>query len=218
MDDYKVDYEKGQWVKTGRFFMYTFNAIFFAFGSILFAFCLWIRFDPDMDDYVRNIDFMQYWDAVVICMVGAITVMIASALAFCGTYMWSKTLLIMYVVMSAVSFSLNLGGAIYLLSIGLESTKAFPFIQEQFRNLIYQYSYDMTAKRTVDIIQETIGCCGGYSASDWDEIHMPVPNTCRDQVTGNQYGDSCAEVVSWYLEFRTGWVSGIALCICFLQV
>jgi len=60
------------------------------------------------------------------------------------------------VVVSFIAWVLNLTGAIYLLSVGLEATRAFPFIQENFRNLIYQYNYDMVAKRTVDIIQEYV--------------------------------------------------------------
>ena len=31
-----------------------------------------------------------------------------------------------------------------------------------------------------------VGCCGGYSASDYTDIHLPVPNTCRDQVSQRQ--------------------------------
>ena len=38
------------------------------------------------------------------------------------------------------------------------------------------------------------------------------------QVTGNQYGDSCAEVLSWFMESSTGWMTGLALCLSFLQV
>ncbi|XP_018014956.1 tetraspanin-2A [Hyalella azteca] len=218
MTSEKVEYEKGGWVKTGRYLMYVFNAIFFVFGSILFAFCLWIRFDPNIDNYVRNINFMVYWQAVITCMVGALIVMIASCIGCCSTYLWSKTLLIAYIATSVLAFSVNLGGAIYLLSIGLDSTGAYQYIQENFANLIYRYNYDITAKRSVDIIQETIHCCGGYSTGDWDAIHMPYPDSCRDKVTGNQFSYSCALMGASFLEFRTGWVSGIALCICFLQI
>jgi len=38
------------------------------------------------------------------------------------------------------------------------------------------------------------------------------------QITGNQYKDSCAEVIARLLEPITGSIAGIGLCICFLQV
>lgn len=219
-EEYGYDfwYEVGTYHKTARYLMYVFNTVFFAFASALFAFCIWIRFDPSIDHHVRNVHFASFWAGVIVFMVAAVMVMTASFVGCCATRFWNMKLTILYAVLSAICFIMNLGGATYLLSIGLEATAAYPYIQEYFRNLIYRYNIDVDARRTVDIIQEYIGCCGGFSTGDWAEIHMPVPNSCRDQITGNQYAHSCAEVVSWYLEYRTGWVSGIALCMCFLQL
>ncbi|MPC18903.1 hypothetical protein E2C01_011801 [Portunus trituberculatus] len=47
---------------------------------------------------------------------------------------------------------------------------------------------------------------------------LPRSNTCRYFiVTGNQYGDSCAEIFGQYLEVRTGWLAGLSLSLCFFQ-
>ncbi|MPC18902.1 hypothetical protein E2C01_011800 [Portunus trituberculatus] len=52
-----------------------------------------------------------------------------------------------------------------------------------------------------------VGCCGGYSASDYTDIHLPVPNTCRDQNSANLWSFKMVAV-------REGSVSGYgARCV-----
>ncbi|KAG0725046.1 Tetraspanin-2A [Chionoecetes opilio] len=197
-------------------------------GALIFAIALWIRFDKDIGDYIEGLGLQHYWASTTVVMVGAACVMCNAFLACCGVYSSSRCMVLAppvpcsiyhakYMVFTVITFIMLLAGSAYTLDNGLEDSKIYPFIQEQMRTLIYQYQWDVSARRSVDIIQEYVGCCGGYSASDYTDIHLPIPNTCRDQVTGNQYGDSCAEIVSQYLEVRTGWLTGLSLSLCFFQ-
>ncbi|KAB7494005.1 hypothetical protein Anas_01627 [Armadillidium nasatum] len=113
----------------------------------------------------------------------------------------------MYLVSSAI-----------LLQNGLEDTKLSPHIQVVMKGNINQYKIDTYSKWKVDAVQEKIGCCGGYGDIDYRSIHIEIPDTCRDPVTGNQYKHDCGEVLSWYMQTKTGWMCGIALGICFFQV
>ncbi|XP_076033390.1 tetraspanin-2A-like isoform X1 [Oratosquilla oratoria] len=201
-----------------QYLVYIFNTVFFCGGAAVFALGLWIRFDQDMDDYVSGLEMYHYWSGTTVVMVGASLIMINGFIACCGAFFRSAKMIIIYKVMTVVTFILLLGGSAYILDNGLEQSKIYPWLQDAIREKIYQYQWDVSAKRTVDIIQEYVGCCGGYGSGDYEEIHLPIPDTCRDQVTGNQYGDSCAEVFSWYLEVRSGWISGLSICLCFLQV
>ncbi|XP_045617280.1 tetraspanin-2A isoform X1 [Procambarus clarkii] len=200
-----------------QYLLYIFNSVFFLAASAVFAMTLWVRFENNMNNYMEGLSMYTYWNITVALMVSAILVMMTSFLACCGAYFRSKCLLGTYMTMTVVTFLLLLGESAFMLNHGLEDSLLFPYIQDTMKSLIHQYQWDTAAKRAVDIVQEYIGCCGGYSADDYTNIHMPIPDTCRDQVTGNQYKYSCAEVFSQYLEIRTGWITGLSLSICFFQ-
>lgn len=200
-----------------QYLIYIFNTVFFCVGAAAFAIGLWTRFDEYMIDYVKGLGMYHYWVGTSIIMAGSALVMITAFLGCCGAFFRSIPMVLTYKIMTVLTFAILLGGSAYVLDNGLESSRIYPWLQEAIRNKIYQYQWDVSARRTVDILQEYIGCCGGYSAGDYGAIHLPVPDTCRDQVTGNQYGDSCAEVFSWYLEVRTGWITGLSLSLCFFQ-
>ncbi|KAK4303081.1 hypothetical protein Pmani_024883 [Petrolisthes manimaculis] len=144
---------------------------------------LWTRFDKDMDEYVNSLGMYFYWHGTTVIMVGATIVMITSFMACCGAYFKNRALLIAYKVFTVIAFIMLLGGSAYILDHGMEDTKLFPWVQRRMRELIHQYQWDVSARRTVDIVQEYVGCCGGYSASDYTDIHLPIPDTCRNQVS-----------------------------------
>ncbi|ROT68825.1 tetraspanin-like protein CD9 [Penaeus vannamei] len=141
-----------------------------------------------MMDYVKGLGMYHYWVGTSTVMAGSALVMITAFLGCCGAFFRSIPMVLTYKIMTVVTFGLLLGGSAYVLDNGLEDSRIYPWLQEAIRNKIYQYQWDVSARRTVDILQEYVGCCGGYSASDYGNIHLPVPDTCRDQVTGNQYG------------------------------
>ncbi|XP_050728970.1 tetraspanin-2A-like isoform X1 [Eriocheir sinensis] len=200
-----------------QYLLYIFNTVFFCGGALVFAIGLWIRFDHDMNDFIEGLSLYHYWNGTTVVIVGAVLVMLNCFLACCGAYFSSRPMIIVYIIMTFITFVMLIAGSAYVLANGLESSNVYPYIQKTMRELIYRYQWDVAARRSVDIIQEYVGCCGGYSSSDFTDIHLPVPNTCRDQVTGNQYGDSCAEIFAQYLEVRTGWLTGLSLCLCFFQ-
>ncbi|XP_063888412.1 tetraspanin-2A-like isoform X2 [Scylla paramamosain] len=207
----------GEQTELLQYLLYIFNTVFFCGGAAVFAMCLWIRFDKDMDEYVNSLGLFFYWNSTSVVMMASTLVMLNCFLGCCGSYFSNRPTIIVYMIFTVITFIMLLGGAAYTLDNGMEDSKAYPFIQEQMRQLIHRYQWDVAARRSVDIIQEYVGCCGGYSHNDYTDIHLPVPNTCRDQVTGNQYSDSCAEIFGQYLEVRTGWLAGLSLSLCFFQ-
>nr|XP_053648632.1 tetraspanin-2A-like isoform X2 [Cherax quadricarinatus] len=192
----RMSYGRGQgtmeeYLDLLQYLLYIFNTIFFLASSAVFALALYVRFQSSMTDYIEGLFMYYYWNTVVAMMVGASLVMLTSFLACCGAYTRSISLLIAYKVMTVVNFIFMLSASAYLLANGLEDSNLFPYVQETMKGLINQYQWDMTVKRSVDIIQEN--------------------------VTGNQYKYSCAEVFSQFLEVLTGWITGISISICFFQ-
>ncbi|KAK8384040.1 hypothetical protein O3P69_016043 [Scylla paramamosain] len=151
--------------------------------------CLWIRFDKDMDEYVNSLGLFFYWNSTSVVMMASTLVMLNCFLGCCGSYFSNRPTIIVYMI----------------------------FHGHHLHHAAGRGCLHAGQRRSVDIIQEYVGCCGGYSHNDYTDIHLPVPNTCRDQVTGNQYSDSCAEIFGQYLEVRTGWLAGLSLSLCFFQ-
>ncbi|CAG0880234.1 unnamed protein product [Darwinula stevensoni] len=61
-----------------------------------------------------------------------------------------------------------------------------------------------------------IRCCGAAGYNDFE--YREIPFSCRNHVTGNNYINGCAEEMSMYLESKTGWIAGIGLVLCLLQI
>ena len=63
-----------------------------------------------------------------------------------------------------------------------------------------------------------IGCCGADGAMDYVHLLKPLPTECRDTVTGNAFFHGCVDELTWFLEERAGWIAGLALAACLINV
>lgn len=72
---------------------------------------------------------------------------------------------VQYQVMTVVTFVLLLSGSAYVLVNGLENSKAYPYIQQSMFELITRYQWDVSARRSVDIIQEYVSPFQPFSLS-----------------------------------------------------
>lgn len=63
-----------------------------------------------------------------------------------------------------------------------------------------------------------IGCCGYDGPNDYYSMKKPLPNECRDLITGNAYFHGCVDELTWFLEGRSGWIAWLAYGISSLHV
>lgn len=49
-------------------------------------------------------------------------------------------------------------------------------------------------------------------------MKQPLPNECRDTVTGNAFFHGCVDELTWYMQGKSVWLCGIAMVLCFLCV
>jgi hypothetical protein len=63
-----------------------------------------------------------------------------------------------------------------------------------------------------------IGCCGADGPMDYLQLLKPLPTECRDTVTGNAFFHGCVDELTWFLEDRAGWLSGLVLTACLIHV
>lgn len=59
-----------------------------------------------------------------------------------------------------------------------------------------------------------MGCCGGSGVDDFINLRRAIPAQCRDTVTGNAFYYGCADEITWLLEQRSSWITGLAILLC----
>jgi len=204
--------------RTCRMLTYVLESILFFGGAIAFGTCVFVWNNKDVDNWVGALDLAQYLDAITALMVGIMVLMTSNFFGCTATYFWNFPLMIMYLVLLVISFGINLTASVYVLEVGTHNTHARQIVRDKFAEQMYNYGSDMDAKTTIDTIQYNLGCCGAAYPTDWMKIHMWVPDTCRDVVTGNTIHMSCSEMVALTMETFTAMMAGISFIVCFLQL
>nr|CAD7203663.1 unnamed protein product [Timema douglasi]CAD7408999.1 unnamed protein product [Timema poppensis] len=128
-----------------------------------------------------------------------------------------KLIVFQFIALQVVSFILGLAGAAVLLDHTTYDSSLQPLIRNSMNNLI-STSQNENSANILRMIQENIGCCGADGPTDYINMKKPLPTECRDTVTGNAFFYGCVEELTWFLESKSGWVSGIAMALCMAHV
>ncbi|XP_043192706.1 tetraspanin-2A-like [Amphibalanus amphitrite] len=201
-----------------KYTIFAFNFLSWLMGAIIFALGLWIRFDEDFQKWVKGLGMQHYWTGIYILMFIGLIVMVVSFFGCCGVITEARWMLKVFVLLLAVCFVFEMAGAAYTLSNGIYHSKIYPWLQNQLTGMVARYSYDKDARWVLDMIQEYVGCCGGNGSGDYQQWHIPTPNTCRDPIQGNEWANSCSQEITFMLQIKTGWIAGITLFLCFFQI
>lgn len=205
--------------RTCRALTYTLLSFLFLAESVVFGTGMWMWYNSNVANYVGGLGLNEYLAAVSVLMFAIALAMLAKFAAVFGTFFWNYPLLVTYEVVGLLAIALKVVSATYTLIYGsTTSALATAMIAQRFWDNMYTYSTDMNAKTTIDTIQYNLGCCGAKYPNDWMKIGMWVPNTCRDQVTGNQIHWSCSEMVGQTMEFYSAIMTGIAYITAFLEL
>lgn len=90
-------------------------------------------------------------------------------------------------------------GAGALLHFSTMDSALQPLIRDRMRNLIYRSSYPGEAEM-LRLIQENIACCGADGPMDYMNLRQPLPNECRDSVTGHAFFHGCVDEITWFVQ------------------
>jgi len=204
--------------RTCRVLTYVLESILFLAGAIVFGTAVFVWNNKDVDNWVGALNLTQYLHAITALMAGVMVLMTANFFGVAATHFWNFPLMVSYLVLVLVSFSIDLTAGIYVLMVGSHTTHGRTIVAQKFWEQMYSYGSDMGAKTTIDTIQFNLGCCGANYPTDWLKIHMWQPDTCRDVVTGNTIKWSCSEMVAINMETFTAMMCGISFITCFLQL
>ncbi|XP_003704567.1 tetraspanin 2A isoform X1 [Megachile rotundata] len=206
-----------QRIQCVKFTIFCLNAIIWLLGCAMFGLCMWLRLDPGFQEWVDFLDMYEFYIGIYILLAASLFVVIVTFIG-CGVALMEHILgLYVYVGLQLLSYVLGLVGTAILLDYSTYDSKIQPLIRRSMTSLISR-SQDDRATYILQLIQESIGCCGADGPMDYLTLRRPLPTECRNSVTGNAYFHGCVEEISWFLEGRSGWVAGLALALCVLHI
>lgn len=195
------------------------NVVMLLIGLANFSICIWIRFDLDFWEWVEEIDWYSYWNAMYVVMIAMILHAVNSMLSAYATYSQSRALLITSVILRVIVWFVTLAGIIVICLYGVEESKLLiKELDQVFKRLIHSWDDNERASRIMIQIQEYVGCCGARrNYLDYINVHKAVPESCRHPVSGNRYRYGCPQTVAWWLEPWTSTLAGVSLGFCMLD-
>jgi len=137
------------------------NVVMLLIGLANFSICIWIRFDLDFWEWVEEIDWYSYWNAMYVVMIAMILHAVNSMLSAYATYSQSRALLITSVILRVIVWFITLAGIIVICLYGVEESKLLiKELDQVFKRLIHSWDDNERASRIMIQIQEYVGCCG----------------------------------------------------------
>jgi len=206
-------------LESTQYFLFITNIVMLLVALANFSVCIWIRFDLDFWEWVLEIDWYSYWNAMYVVMIAMLLHALNSALSGYATFTQSRGLLMLSLVLRCLVWILTLAGVIVICLYGVEESKLLiKELDEVFKKLIYNWDVDPRASRIMIQIQEYVGCCGARSNSlDYINVRKSVPESCRHPVSGNRYRYGCPQTVAWWLEPWTSTLAGVSLGFCLMD-
>lgn len=206
-----------QRIQCVKFTIFCLNAIIWLLGSSMFGLCMWLRLDPGFQEWVDFLDIYEFYIGIYILLAVSLLIIVVTFIG-CGVALMEHIQgLFAFIGLQLFCFVIGLAGTALLLDYSTYDSQIQPLIRKSMRSLINNYQDDR-ATYILQLIQESIGCCGADGPRDYLILKKPLPNECRDSVTGNVFFHGCVEEISWFLEGRSGWLAGLSLALCMLHV
>jgi len=178
-----------------------------------FSICIWIRFDLDFWEWIDEIGWYSYWNAVYVVMVAMLATALNSGLMCYAVMSESRGLILVSMILRCLFWCLTLAGAIIICVYGVEESSILVNeLNEVFTGLINRWDDDPRSSRVMTMIQEYVGCCGASNnRDDYFKVKKVVPYSCRHPITGNNYRYGCPQTLAWWLEPWSACLAGVSL-------
>ncbi|XP_065201489.1 tetraspanin-2A [Planococcus citri] len=200
-----------------KYTLYCITVIEWILGGFLFGLAVATRLDTGLNEWIEALDIWQFYVGIYILIFTSLLIIIIPFLSCFSVYQEIKQLLLSNVACHGFCFLLLMIGC----AITMENSKSHSGIQQSIRDSMQRMivnSYDNRVSHILNLIQEEVGCCGADGPNDYLALQKPLPNECRDTVTGNAYFHGCSDEVTWFLEDKSSWLTGIGFTLGFLQM
>ncbi|KAK2712442.1 hypothetical protein QYM36_011210 [Artemia franciscana] len=201
-----------------KYALFFYNFLGVILGVALFGLACWAYADWDFKYFINTLEMRHFHDGTAVLLTAAILAALAPLIGCLGAMGESRGALLVYGILCIVACIFELAGAAYILDNSTIWSKGTFWLKDRFYQLIYETQRDNRAYEIMRVIQEHVQCCGSYKYYDYSDVHIPIPNECRNQITGNVHKYGCHEIFSHYLSTRSGPLAGVALALFILQI
>ncbi|XP_043665826.1 CD63 antigen-like [Vespula pensylvanica] len=168
-----------------KYMLFLFNLIFAISGIVFISVGAVI-----LVGYSTYNNFVDSWffAAPVLMIIVGVVVFLVSFFGCCGAIKENHCMLITYSVFLMIIFALELGIGIsgYVMRNEVDS-----MLLNHLNTTFYQYKTDDDIRKSWDIMQYDLRCCGIESPADWaklDYMDNVIPNSCCTEISA---GDKC---------------------------
>ncbi|XP_060834068.1 tetraspanin-2A [Rhopalosiphum padi] len=200
-----------------KYTIFCISVVIWIMGIFLWGYVVYSRLDTTLQEWIDALEIWQVYLGMYVLIFASIVVIIAPFLSCFAVYQELSQLLMANAGVHLFSFFVLLFGSAILLENTSTGSGIVPAIRESMMNLIMQ-SQNEAATNTLNMIQESIGCCGADGPNDYLALRKALPTECRDTVTGNAFFYGCADEVTWFLEDKSRWTTNIAISIAALEM
>ncbi|XP_076750280.1 CD63 antigen [Xylocopa sonorina] len=191
--------------------------VFIAVGTVILA---------SYSDYNNFMDRWFFAGPVLMIVVGAI-VFIVSFFGCCGTVKENHCMIITFSVLLLLIFALELGAGIagYMLR-----GEVHAMVENRLNTTMEKYSTNNSIRKSWDIVQHDLKCCGMTGANDWAHagfVKNIVPISCCKEVPEGSECDSnsiyvysygCMESLQSAIEHNVLILGSVGIGIALIQL
>lgn len=170
-----------------KYLLIAFNLLFAITGLIIFI--VGIKAEIRLSPYIDWTDGHFYTSAPVLQIIVGVVIFIVAFLGCCGAFNENHCMIITFAVLLLVTFiaELAIGIAGYANHTNLEQS-----IVRHLNESLKDYPTQPDVKRSWDIMQTDLTCCGVYGPKDWANNTLAIPDSCCSaQVVTNGAAAAC---------------------------
>ncbi|GAB6027144.1 hypothetical protein CHUAL_013903 [Chamberlinius hualienensis] len=200
-----------------KYTLFFLNFAAWLIGVTILGMAIWILADQDMREFVEAMEFEYYYTSMYILVAVGFLVIVVGFLGCCGSITENICMIQAFFFIMIIVFIMELTAAIYLLVVGISTAEVDANVSDRMYRMLNDYNND-DVRWAMDTMQETMECCGVMNSYDYDNVNLPVPDSCRDPTTGNNFEDGCMEAFQEFFNTKSGVIAGLALLIACLHV
>ncbi|CAH0406655.1 unnamed protein product [Chilo suppressalis] len=207
-----------------KYLLFCFNLLFAVTGLIILI--VGAKAQISLSPYVELTGENFYISGPIVLIIVGIIVFIVAFFGCCGAFKENHCMIVTFAVFLLIIFvaELAVGIAGYMKHTDLENS-----IMRNLNATIKEYPTNDDVKKTFDIIQTDLQCCGIYGPGDWKNNSLPIPESCcaAQEIKGgavvacddqNIHKKGCLGEVVDYLRSIATVLGGVGLGIALIQL
>lgn len=209
-----------------KYLLFGFNLLFAITGLILLI--VGIKTEISSSPYIDLTDEKLYTSAPVVLIIVGIIVFIVAFFGCCGAVKENHCMIITFSVFLVIIIvaELAVGIAGYIKRSDLEAS-----VTSHLEASIKQYPTDENVKKTFNIFQTDLNCCGINGYADWKANNLTIPDSCcsgqviKEDViaactenSSTLHKDGCLTNLVQFFKDQAMLFGGVGLGIAFVQL